>query len=197
MCSMCWKYNNKKIDIVSVVLVHCLNPWSYFHIICFCTQTVTSGQVSVLRLSNLSSLDHNTKISCTAENIVGEKESSVVLDILCTFTFWQPALIQCRLKCPSKQWQSIRQRIKSFRRQQFRRQQFLLSFNQCFCMLCKYFWPCLDSIFSIWVSHSLSKTLNSALHSVPPKIIKLSDAIPDHHWCIPFSMAGMRDNCRQ
>ncbi|XP_051807141.1 neurotrophic tyrosine kinase, receptor, type 2a isoform X4 [Acanthochromis polyacanthus] len=67
----------------------------------------TSGQFSVLRLSNLSSQDHNTKISCTAENIVGEKESSLVLDIL-----------------------------------------------------------------------------------FPPKITKLSDAIPDHNWCIPFSVAG-------
>nr|XP_057925925.1 neurotrophic tyrosine kinase, receptor, type 2a isoform X3 [Doryrhamphus excisus] len=66
-----------------------------------------SGQISVLRLSNLSSLDHNSKISCTAENIVGEKESSIVLDIL-----------------------------------------------------------------------------------FPPNITKLSDAIPDHHWCIPFSVAG-------
>ncbi|RVE68113.1 hypothetical protein OJAV_G00088680 [Oryzias javanicus] len=67
----------------------------------------TSGQISVLRLSNLSSLDHNSKISCIAENIVGGKESSLQLDIL-----------------------------------------------------------------------------------FPPKITKLSDAIPDHHWCIPFSAAG-------
>ncbi|XP_061757564.1 neurotrophic tyrosine kinase, receptor, type 2a isoform X4 [Nerophis ophidion] len=67
----------------------------------------TSGQTSVLRLSNLSSLDHNSRISCTAENIVGEQESSIVLDIL-----------------------------------------------------------------------------------FPPNITKLSDAIPDHHWCIPFSVAG-------
>lgn len=67
----------------------------------------TSGQISVMRLSNLSSLDHNSKISCTAENIVGEKESSLLLNIL-----------------------------------------------------------------------------------FPPKITKLSDAIPDHHWCIPFSVAG-------
>ncbi|KAM8761023.1 BDNF/NT-3 growth factors receptor [Acanthopagrus schlegelii] len=67
----------------------------------------TSGQISVLRLSNVSSLDHNSKISCTAENIVGEKESSLLLDIL-----------------------------------------------------------------------------------FPPKITKLSDAIADHHWCIPFSMSG-------
>ncbi|XP_028297405.1 BDNF/NT-3 growth factors receptor-like isoform X2 [Gouania willdenowi] len=67
----------------------------------------TSGQISVLRLFNLSSLDHNSKISCTAENIVGEKESALLLDIL-----------------------------------------------------------------------------------FPPKITKLSDAIPDHHWCIPFSVAG-------
>lgn len=28
--------------------------------------------------------------------------------------------------------------------------------------------------------------------SVPPKITKLSDAIPDHHWCIPFSVSGKR-----
>ncbi|XP_028270536.1 BDNF/NT-3 growth factors receptor [Parambassis ranga] len=67
----------------------------------------TSGQISVLRLSNLSSLDHNSKIICTAENIVGGKESSLVLDIL-----------------------------------------------------------------------------------FPPKITKLSDAISDHHWCIPFSVSG-------
>ncbi|XP_042343984.1 neurotrophic tyrosine kinase, receptor, type 2a [Plectropomus leopardus] len=70
-------------------------------------EILTSGQISVLRLFNLSSLDHNSKISCTAENIVGEKESSLLLDIL-----------------------------------------------------------------------------------FPPKITKLSDAIPDHHWCIPFSVAG-------
>ncbi|XP_033181281.1 BDNF/NT-3 growth factors receptor isoform X2 [Mastacembelus armatus] len=70
-------------------------------------EIATSGQISVLRLSNMSSLDHNSKISCIAENIVGEKESSLLLDI------------------------------------QF-----------------------------------------------PPKITKLSDAIPDHHWCIPFSMSG-------
>ncbi|TKS78604.1 BDNF/NT-3 growth factors receptor [Collichthys lucidus] len=70
-------------------------------------EILTSGQMSVLRLSNLSSLDHNSKISCTAENIVGEKESSLLLDIL-----------------------------------------------------------------------------------FPPKITKLSDAIPDHHWCIPFSVSG-------
>uniref|UniRef100_A0AAV2L149 Immunoglobulin I-set domain-containing protein n=1 Tax=Knipowitschia caucasica TaxID=637954 RepID=A0AAV2L149_KNICA len=25
---------------------------------------------------------------------------------------------------------------------------------------------------------------------VAPRITKLSDAIPDHHWCIPFSVAG-------
>ncbi|XP_047237865.1 neurotrophic tyrosine kinase, receptor, type 2a isoform X3 [Girardinichthys multiradiatus] len=67
----------------------------------------TSGQFSVLRLSNLSSLDHNKKISCTAENIVGGRESSLLLDI-----------------------------------------------------------------------------------RFPPKITKLSDAIPDHHWCIPFSVAA-------
>ncbi|XP_053180965.1 neurotrophic tyrosine kinase, receptor, type 2a [Scomber japonicus] len=70
-------------------------------------EIATSGQISVLRLSNLSSQDHNSKISCTAENVVGETESSLLLNIL-----------------------------------------------------------------------------------FPPKITKLSDAIPDHHWCIPFSMAG-------
>ncbi|XP_058492178.1 neurotrophic tyrosine kinase, receptor, type 2a isoform X2 [Solea solea] len=67
----------------------------------------TSGQNSVMRLSNLSWMDHNSKISCTAENVVGERESSLLLDIL-----------------------------------------------------------------------------------FPPRITKLSDAIPDHHWCIPFSVAG-------
>ncbi|XP_014849776.1 PREDICTED: BDNF/NT-3 growth factors receptor isoform X2 [Poecilia mexicana] len=67
----------------------------------------TSGQISVLRLSNLSSMDHNKKISCMAENIVGERESSLVLDIL-----------------------------------------------------------------------------------FAPQITKLSDAIADHHWCIPFSVAA-------
>lgn len=56
-------------------------------------QIETSGQISVLRLSNLSSLDHNSKISCTAENIVGEKESALMLDILCTFSLWQTTLI--------------------------------------------------------------------------------------------------------
>ncbi|KAJ8005971.1 hypothetical protein DPEC_G00123420 [Dallia pectoralis] len=42
----------------------------------------TSGQVSELHLYNLSSLDNNCKITCSAENIVGEHQSSVVLDIL-------------------------------------------------------------------------------------------------------------------
>ncbi|XP_039477002.1 neurotrophic tyrosine kinase, receptor, type 2a isoform X1 [Oreochromis aureus] len=69
--------------------------------------TSTSGQTSKMQLFNLSSTDHDSKISCTAENIVGHKESSVVLNIL-----------------------------------------------------------------------------------FPPKITKLSDAIPDHHWCIPFSVTG-------
>lgn len=58
----------------------------------FRIQIETSGQISVLRLSNLSSLDHNSKISCTAENIVGEKESSLLLDILCT-----SVLNKCRI----------------------------------------------------------------------------------------------------
>lgn len=29
-----------------------------------------------------------------------------------------------------------------------------------------------------------------ALPPVPPSISKLMDAIPDHHWCIPFSVSG-------
>ncbi|XP_055080491.1 neurotrophic tyrosine kinase, receptor, type 2a [Periophthalmus magnuspinnatus] len=66
-----------------------------------------SGQTSVLHLYNISSLDHNAKISCTAENVVGEKEAYLILDIL-----------------------------------------------------------------------------------FAPKITKLSYAIADHHWCIPFSVAG-------
>ncbi|XP_037535997.1 neurotrophic tyrosine kinase, receptor, type 2a [Nematolebias whitei] len=70
-------------------------------------EIATSGQISVMRLSNLSSLDHNSKITCSAENIVGGRESSLLLDIL-----------------------------------------------------------------------------------FPPKITKLSDAISDHHWCIPFSVAA-------
>ncbi|XP_013886190.1 BDNF/NT-3 growth factors receptor isoform X2 [Austrofundulus limnaeus] len=70
-------------------------------------EIVTSGQISVMRLSNLSSLDHNSKIICSAENIVGGRESSLLLDIL-----------------------------------------------------------------------------------FPPKITKLSGAISDHHWCIPFSVAA-------
>ncbi|XP_072289163.1 BDNF/NT-3 growth factors receptor [Eucyclogobius newberryi] len=67
----------------------------------------SSGQISVLHLYNISSMFHNSKISCTAENVVGEKEASLLLDVL-----------------------------------------------------------------------------------FPPKITKLSDAIPDHHWCIPFSVSG-------
>ncbi|XP_077571097.1 BDNF/NT-3 growth factors receptor-like isoform X2 [Stigmatopora nigra] len=70
-------------------------------------ETETSGQFSMLRLSNLSWMDHNSKISCTAQNIVGEKESSLLLNI-----------------------------------------------------------------------------------SFPPNITKLSDAVSDHNWCIPFSVAG-------
>ncbi|XP_075875702.1 BDNF/NT-3 growth factors receptor isoform X3 [Nelusetta ayraudi] len=70
-------------------------------------EILTSGQISMLRLSSVSWQDHNRKISCQAENIVGEKESSLVLNI-----------------------------------------------------------------------------------HFAPKITKLSDAIPDHHWCIPFSVTG-------
>ncbi|KAM9742889.1 BDNF/NT-3 growth factors receptor isoform 3-T3 [Menidia menidia] len=68
-------------------------------------EIATSGQVSTLILTDVSSMDHNKKISCNAENIVGGKESSVTLDV-----------------------------------------------------------------------------------RFAPKIVKLSDAIPDHHWCIPFSI---------
>eukprot|EP00063_Salmo_salar_P041372 XP_014016207.1 PREDICTED: BDNF/NT-3 growth factors receptor-like isoform X2 [Salmo salar] len=42
----------------------------------------TSGQVSELHLYNLSSLDNNCKITCSAGNIVGENESTVLLNIL-------------------------------------------------------------------------------------------------------------------
>ncbi|XP_030622366.1 BDNF/NT-3 growth factors receptor [Chanos chanos] len=67
----------------------------------------TTGHISKLRLSNLSYRDNECKISCIAENIVGENESSVFLDVL-----------------------------------------------------------------------------------FPPIISNLSEAISDHHWCIPFSVAG-------
>uniref|UniRef100_A0A3B3VTG3 Tyrosine-protein kinase receptor n=1 Tax=Poecilia latipinna TaxID=48699 RepID=A0A3B3VTG3_9TELE len=75
----------------------------------------TSGQISVLRLSNLSSMDHNKKISCMAENIVGERESSLFA----------------------------------------------------------------TKIYLLWT-----------VLIVAPQITKLSDAIADHHWCIPFSVAA-------
>uniref|UniRef100_A0A3Q3RJ45 Tyrosine-protein kinase receptor n=1 Tax=Mastacembelus armatus TaxID=205130 RepID=A0A3Q3RJ45_9TELE len=45
------------------------------------SRTETQTWSNLLRLSNMSSLDHNSKISCIAENIVGEKESSLLLDI--------------------------------------------------------------------------------------------------------------------
>lgn len=111
--------------------------------VCFLIQIETSGHMSVLRLSNLSSLDHNSKITCSAENIVGEKESSLLLDILCTF---KARLSVCQQK--------------------------ILSLNQCWSILRSH-------IYNLY-----------CLHSVPPKITKLSDAIPDHHWCIPFSVSG-------
>uniref|UniRef100_A0A668ANN3 receptor protein-tyrosine kinase n=1 Tax=Myripristis murdjan TaxID=586833 RepID=A0A668ANN3_9TELE len=50
------------------------------------TKSTHTCQMSLLRLSNVSSLDHNSKITCSAENVVGEKESSLLLDILCKFT---------------------------------------------------------------------------------------------------------------
>uniref|UniRef100_A0A3B3WDJ8 Tyrosine-protein kinase receptor n=1 Tax=Poecilia mexicana TaxID=48701 RepID=A0A3B3WDJ8_9TELE len=75
----------------------------------------TSGQISVLRLSNLSSMDHNKKISCMAENIVGERESSLFA-------------------------------------------------TKIYLLL--------------------------TILIVAPQITKLSDAIADHHWCIPFSVAA-------
>ncbi|XP_062310218.1 neurotrophic tyrosine kinase, receptor, type 2a isoform X2 [Osmerus eperlanus] len=81
--------------------------WTMTPVISNYEQIETSGQVSEIRLSNLSSLDHASKITCSAANIVGENEASLFLDIL-----------------------------------------------------------------------------------FPPNITKLSDAIPDHHWCIPFSVSG-------
>uniref|UniRef100_A0A8C1BK14 Neurotrophic receptor tyrosine kinase 2 n=1 Tax=Cyprinus carpio carpio TaxID=630221 RepID=A0A8C1BK14_CYPCA len=41
-----------------------------------------SGQMSELRLVNVSSLDNGCKITCRSENMVGEAEASVDLDIL-------------------------------------------------------------------------------------------------------------------
>ncbi|XP_066500024.1 neurotrophic tyrosine kinase, receptor, type 2a [Hoplias malabaricus] len=69
--------------------------------------TVSSELSSELTLLNLSSLDNECKISCISENIAGEGEASIQLDVL-----------------------------------------------------------------------------------FPPVISKLLDAIPDHHWCIPFSVSG-------
>ncbi|XP_056319020.1 neurotrophic tyrosine kinase, receptor, type 2a [Danio aesculapii] len=68
-----------------------------------------SGQISrsQLKLTNVSSLDNKCKITCRSDNMVGESEASVELDIL-----------------------------------------------------------------------------------FPPVISKLTDAISDHHWCIPFSVSG-------
>uniref|UniRef100_UPI003F49970F BDNF/NT-3 growth factors receptor isoform 6 precursor n=1 Tax=Danio rerio TaxID=7955 RepID=UPI003F49970F len=68
-----------------------------------------SGQISrsQLKLTNVSSLDNKCRITCRSDNMVGESEASVELDIL-----------------------------------------------------------------------------------FPPVISKLTDAIPDHHWCIPFSVSG-------
>lgn len=43
------------------------------------------------------------------------------------------------------------------------------------------------------VSFTVFSLLYFSVLSVPPKITKLCDAIPDHHWCIPFSVAGKRD----
>lgn len=108
--------------------------------------TFTSGQVSVLRLPNVSSQDHNKKISCIAENIVGEKESSLLLNILCGCGFVTD--------CPAYR---------------------LLHSTQWLFEL-----PA-----SLFFSSSFQRT-------VPPKITKLSDAISDHHWCIPFSVTGER-----
>ncbi|XP_027023082.1 neurotrophic tyrosine kinase, receptor, type 2a [Tachysurus fulvidraco] len=70
-------------------------------------EIVTTGQSSTLRLKDLSPLDNECKITCSAENTAGENEVSLHLDI------------------------------------HFR-----------------------------------------------PSISKLMDAIPDHHWCIPFSVSG-------
>lgn len=117
----------------------------------------------MLRLSNLSSLDHNSKISCIAENIVGEKESSLQLDILCMFAICQqPHVKAVSFVC--------------------------LGFLKIFHIITVYEFicSCLNEDLFLQV-----KFFNSFLHSVPPKITKLSDAIPDHHWCIPFSVAGM------
>lgn len=113
----------------------CWRTWAF-------TQIATSGQTSVLSLFNLSSMDHNSKISCIAENIVGGKESSLLLDILCEFTVALP-------------------------------------------LNCFYITSC---VFARPLNTSFSPPI-----SVAPKITKLSDAIADHHWCIPFSVSGKSD----
>lgn len=122
-----------------------------------------SGQISVVRLNNLSSLEHNSKISCTAENIVGEKESSLLLDILCTPPPHFTALNQTTL------YHQYRNRIWDH----FMLQKPHFKDNNTSSVLRE----CINFTFCL---------------PVPPKITKLSDAIPDHHWCIPFSVSGER-----
>lgn len=131
--------------------------WMWLH-----TQIETSGQSSALRLFNLSSQDHNKKISCTAENIVGENESSLVLDILCTFFYLIKAV-----QTNKKQWLKVGLWSR------------MVLDSQCI--------PCGFFLLSLFLPCSLYET-----HPVPPKITKLSGAISDHHWCIPFSVSGKR-----
>lgn len=51
----------------------------------------------------------------------------------------------------------------------------------------EWFVVCGFFLFSLLLPCSLYET-----HPVPPKITKLSGAISDHHWCIPFSVSGKR-----
>lgn len=46
-------------------------------------QVSKTGLQSVLTLSGLSPDDNGRELTCSAENIVGHKEASVVLNILC------------------------------------------------------------------------------------------------------------------
>uniref|UniRef100_A0A3Q3BPQ4 Tyrosine-protein kinase receptor n=1 Tax=Kryptolebias marmoratus TaxID=37003 RepID=A0A3Q3BPQ4_KRYMA len=61
---------------VELLILKWLRSFYRLFKICFVSQIETSGQISMMRLSNLSSLDHNSKITCIAENIVGGRESS-------------------------------------------------------------------------------------------------------------------------
>ncbi|MBN3297850.1 NTRK2 protein, partial [Amia calva] len=56
--------------------------WHRNHLVSKAEQENISVQHSIIKLTNISSDDNGKKISCRAENVVGEKESSVVLHVL-------------------------------------------------------------------------------------------------------------------